>query len=116
MAGGGLLHIALKTVNLKLTEKFYTEILGLRVAFRVPPNMVFLHTPGSKDLLNFVKSKGKPAPTRGLDHFGFQTTAAGLRRLEKKLKDNGVAITGRRGKHAIYFLDPNGYAIEYYCD
>lgn len=116
MAGGGLLHIALKTANLKLTEKFYTEILGLRVAFRVPPNMVFLRTPGSKDLLNFVKSKGKPAPARGLDHFGFQTTAAGLRRLEKKLKDNGVAITGRRGKHAIYFLDPNGYAIEYYCD
>ncbi|MGE5302957.1 MAG: VOC family protein [Alphaproteobacteria bacterium] len=116
MAGGGLLHIALKTTNLELTEKFYTEILGLRVAFRVPPNMVFLRTPGRKDLLNFVKCKRKPPPTRGLDHFGFQTTAAGLRRLEKTLKDAGVTVTGRRGKHAVYFLDPNGYAIEYYCD
>jgi catechol-2,3-dioxygenase len=116
MAGGGLFHIALKTHDLQMTERFYTEILGLKVAFRVPPNMVFLHTPGSKDLLNFVKSKSKPAPAAGLDHFGFKTTVSGLGQLEKKLKDNGVAITGRRGKRAIYFLDPNGYTIEYYCD
>jgi catechol 2,3-dioxygenase-like lactoylglutathione lyase family enzyme len=116
MAAGGLLHIALKTNDLKLTEKFYTEILGLEVAFRVPPDMLFLRTPGSKDLLNFVKSKRKPAPSGGLDHFGFKTTASGLRRLEKRLKNRSVKITGRRGKHAIYFLDPNGYPIEYYCD
>ena len=116
MAAGGLLHIALKTRNLKLTEKFYKEVLGLKVAFRVPPDMVFLRTPGSKDLVNFVKSKGKFVRGGGLDHFGFKTTTLGINRLEKKLKENGVAIAGRRGKHAIYFLDPNGYSIECYCD
>jgi catechol 2,3-dioxygenase-like lactoylglutathione lyase family enzyme len=116
MASSGLLHIALRTHDLQMTEKFYTEILGLKVAFRVPPNMLFLRTPGSKDLLNFVKSKSKPARAGGLDHFGFKTTALGLRRLEKKLTDNNVAITGRRGKHAIYIRDPNGYSIEYFCD
>jgi catechol 2,3-dioxygenase-like lactoylglutathione lyase family enzyme len=116
MAANGLLHIALRTRDLQMTEKFYTEILGLKVAFRLPPNMLFLRTSGSKDLLNFVKSKTKLVHHGGLEHFGFRTTAAGLKRLERNLKDNGVAITGRRGKHAIYFLDPNGYAIEYYCD
>lgn len=116
MAASGLLHIALKTHDLRMTEKFYTEILGLKVAFRVPPNMLFLRTPGSKDLLNFVKNKTKLVRNGGLEHFGFSTTRLGLRRLERKLKDNNVAITGRRGKHAIYILDPNGYAIEYYCD
>jgi catechol-2,3-dioxygenase len=78
--------------------------------------MLFLRTPGSKDLLNFVKRKGKLARRGGLDHFGFKITKPGLRRLERKLKDNNVAITGRRGEYAIYVRDPNGYAIEYYCD
>ncbi len=116
MAAGGLLHIALKTRNLKLTEKFYTEVLGLKVAFRVSPNMVFLRTPGSRDLVNFVKTTARLARNGGLDHFGFKTTTLRLNRLEKKLKENGVAIAGRRGKHAIYFRDPNGYSIECYCD
>jgi catechol 2,3-dioxygenase-like lactoylglutathione lyase family enzyme len=116
MAAGGLLHIALKTRNLKLTEKFYTEVLGLKVAFRVPPDMLFLRTPGSKDLVNFVKSRTKLVRGGGLDHFGFKTTTLGLSRIEKNLKENGVAIAGRRGKHAIYFRDPNGYSIECYCD
>ena len=116
MATSGLHHIALQTRDLQMTEKFYTQVVGLKVAFRVPPNMLFLRTPGSQDLVNFVKSKNKPARSGGLDHFGFRTTPARLRRLERKLKDNSVAIAGRRGKHAIYIQDPNGYSIEYYCD
>ena len=116
MADGGLRHIALRTRDLKTTEKFYTEVLGLKVAFRVPPSMVFLSTPGSKDLLNFVGSTKRPSASAGLEHFGFKTTKAGLKRIEKRLKAGGVAIAGRRGKSAIYIVDPNGYQIEYYYD
>jgi catechol-2,3-dioxygenase len=36
--------------------------------------------------------------------------------MEKKFKDGGIAIEGRRGKSAVYISDPNGYQIEYYCD
>jgi catechol 2,3-dioxygenase-like lactoylglutathione lyase family enzyme len=46
MANHGLLHIALLTRDLKKTERFYTEVLGLKVAFRVAPNMVFFRSPG----------------------------------------------------------------------
>jgi catechol 2,3-dioxygenase-like lactoylglutathione lyase family enzyme len=116
MANHGLLHIALLTRNLKKTEQFYTEVLGLKVAFRVPPNMVFLRSPGSKDLLNFVGTKKRISPGAALEHFGFKTTPAELNHLQKKLSENKIEIEGRRGKHAIYFRDPNGYAIEYYCD
>ena len=31
-------------------------------------------------------------------------------------KKHDIAIEGRRGKSAVYFSDPNGYQIEYYCD
>jgi catechol 2,3-dioxygenase-like lactoylglutathione lyase family enzyme len=116
MANHGLLHIALLTRDLKKTERFYTEVLGLRVAFRVPPNMVFLRSPGSQDLINFVRTKKRIAPDDTLQHFGFKITKAGLTKLEKKLKDNEIEVEGRRGKHAVYFSDPNGYTLEYYCD
>ena len=116
MAGHGLLHIALLTRDLKKTEQFYTDVLGLRVAFRVPPKMLFLRSPGSDDLLNFVRTKKRFAPSAALQHFGFKTTPAGLKRLEKRLKENQTEIVGRRGKNAMYFRDPNGYSIEYYCD
>jgi catechol 2,3-dioxygenase-like lactoylglutathione lyase family enzyme len=116
MANRGLLHIALLTRDLKQTEQFYTEVLGLKVAFRVPPNMVFLRSPGCQDLINFVGTKKRVSADDTLQHFGFKTTKVGLTNVEKKLKDNGIKVEGRRGKHAIYFRDPNGYTLEYYCD
>jgi catechol 2,3-dioxygenase-like lactoylglutathione lyase family enzyme len=116
MVNQGLLHIALLTRDLKKTEQFYTHVLGLRVAFRVPPNMVFLRSPGSQDLLNFVRAKKRFTRSQALQHFGFKTTNAGLRQLEKRLEKNHIDIDGKRGEHAIYFRDPNGYSIEYYCD
>jgi catechol 2,3-dioxygenase-like lactoylglutathione lyase family enzyme len=116
MATKGLSHIALKASDLKKTEQFYTEVLGLTVAFRHPPKMLFLTTPGSSDLINFVKSTARPSGTQSLEHIGFKVTPAGLKNTEKTLKAHGVKIDGRRGKTAIYFTDPNGYQLEYYCD
>jgi catechol 2,3-dioxygenase len=116
MASNGLKHIALKTRDLKKTEEFYTGILGLKVAFRHPPAMLFLTTPGSGDLINFVKSRTQPKGTQSLEHLGFKVTAADLKKAEKTLRARGVKIDGRRGKTAIYFRDPNGYQLEYYCD
>jgi len=116
MARKGLSHIALKARDLKQTEKFYLRVLGLKVAFRHPPKMLFLTTPGSGDLLNFIKDSRTTAGHQGLAHLGFKVTEAALRRMEKRLKDNAIAIEGRRGKSAFYIVDPNGYQIEYYCD
>jgi catechol 2,3-dioxygenase-like lactoylglutathione lyase family enzyme len=116
MSSKGLSHVALKTRDLKRTEEFYTKVLGLKVAFRHPPSMIFFNTPGSDDLLNFVKSAKPVSGDQGLDHIGFKVTRAALTRMEKKLKDSSVEIEGRRGKSAFYVSDPNGYQIEFYCD
>ena len=116
MAKQGLSHIALTVRDLKQTEDFYVGVLGLKVAFRHPPKMIFLTTPGSGDLLNFVKSSQRPSGNQGLEHIGFKVTAAGLKRVAKTLEDKNIAIEGRRGNSAFYISDPNGYQIEYYCD
>jgi catechol 2,3-dioxygenase len=115
-ADQGLKHIALKSRDLQKTEEFYTGILGMKVAFRHPPAMLFLTTPRSGDLINFVRSNSRPKGTQSLEHLGFKITAAGLKKTEKTLKAHGVKIDGRRGKTAIYFRDPNGYQLEFYCD
>jgi catechol 2,3-dioxygenase-like lactoylglutathione lyase family enzyme len=116
MARKGLSHIALKVRDLKKTEEFYVGVLGLKVAFRHPPTMIFLTTPGSGDLLNFVKTTNRASGNQGLEHIGFKVTPTVLKRTEKLLKEHNVAIAGRRGKNAFYIADPNGYQIEYYCD
>ncbi len=112
----GLRHLSLKTRDLKKTERFYTETLGLKIAYRYPPGMIFLRWPKENDLLGFVKTRGRISPTRGLDHFGFKVSKAVLKEVEKRLKKGGVEIEGRRGRSAIYFRDPNRYRVEVYCD
>jgi catechol 2,3-dioxygenase-like lactoylglutathione lyase family enzyme len=108
MAKKGLSHIALKVRDLKKTEDFYVDVLGLKVAFRHPPSMIFLTTPGSGDLLNFVKTTQHPRANQGLEHLGFKVTAAELKKLEAKFKKAGIEIDGRRAK-LLYITDPNGY-------
>ncbi|HYJ17366.1 MAG TPA: VOC family protein [Candidatus Limnocylindria bacterium] len=116
MAKRGLSHIALKVRDLKKTEAFYVGVLGLKVAFRHPPGMIFLTTPGSGDLLNFVKTAERPRANQGLEHLGFRVTSTELKKLEAKIAQAGVKIDGRRGHTAFYISDPNGYQLEYYCD
>jgi catechol-2,3-dioxygenase len=116
MVKRGLSHIALKTRDLKKTEEFYLKVLGLKVAFRHPPSMIFLTTPGSGDLLNFVKTSKRSSGNQGLEHIGFKVSATALKRLERKLDEQSITIEGRRGDSAFYIIDPNGYQIEYYCD
>jgi len=52
----------------------------------------------------------------GLDHFGLHVDRRRFRSLQARLKANGVRLTGRRGRWAIYFRDPNGYTVEVYAD
>ena len=112
----GLRHLALRTRDLAATERFYTEVLGLRVAFP-HAGMLFLETPGGGDLLNFVWTRGRlDARAGGLDHFGLNVAAAEWRRLSARLRRAGVRIVGRRGRSAVYVEDPNGYTVELYRD
>ena len=112
----GLCHIALKTSSLKQTEDFYVDVLGLKVAFRHPPSMIFLTTPGGHDLINFVRSSKRSLDNGCFDHMGFKVTRKQLLAMAARLKYHGVKIIDRRGKNAFYIRDPNASQIEYYCD
>lgn len=112
----GLRHLALKSRDLGATERFYVETLGLRVAF-LHRGMLFLETPGSGDLLNFVETRRRFDPRAGgFDHFGLRIPHREWTELAARLRRAGVPIRGRRGRSALYIEDPNGYTVELYRD
>lgn len=115
-AARGLRHIALKARDLAATKRFYMDVLGLEVAFR-QHGMLFLSTPGSGDLLNFIASRQRFEVAKGgFDHFGIHVPPREWRGLLARLRKGGVSIRGRRGRAAVYVKDPDGYVLELYRD
>ena len=111
-----LRHLALKSRDLRATERFYIDLLGLEIAFP-HRGMLFLQTPGGDDLLNFVATRNPVAAgAGGFDHFGIHFPRAEWRKVCDRLKQARVPIQSRRGRSAIYIEDPNGYTLELYCD
>ena len=111
-----LRHLSLKTRDLAVTERFYTERLGLRVAFR-HGGMVFLETAGGGDLLEFHRAARRFDPEAGgLDHFGLRVNRRRFSALRKTLAAAEVEMVGRRGRWSVYLKDPNGYTVEVYAD
>ena len=116
LRGVGLRHLALKSRDLRVTERFYTDLLGLRIAFP-HRGMIFLETPGGADLLNFIQTRTPFDPEAGgFDHFGLHFDRAAWKKVCERVKRAKVPIVGRRGRSAIYVRDPNGYTVELYAD
>lgn len=68
-------HIHLVVRDLARSLRFYQDAFGMKERFRVGTDMVFLSTPGSRDLimLNRDKSESANAGTSGgIAHFGFR--------------------------------------------
>lgn len=114
-------HIVLIVKDVKETEKFYSAFLGKpdhldneQVAYKIGDTKVFFGLPyGEYETLD--KDRG------GLNHLAFGVrTAEELRSFEKTLNDVGIKNSGVKidtygNKEFIWFDDPNGYRLEFYC-
>ena len=116
----GLTHIHLVVRDLNRSVRFYREVFGMTERFRVGPNMVFLSTPGSRDLITLNRDEAESAnacKNGGIAHFGF-------RLVDRSQLDAAIDAVERaggrlvsRGEHApgvpyAYVADPEGYVIE----
>lgn len=114
-------HLVLRVRDLDRAEKFYTDVLGLRVTNKRAGRMVFMSARegASHELALMAVGANAPGPesTRvGLYHFAWEMESFDdLKRLYGELKQKGVKIGGI-GDHGIslgiYFFDPDGNEIE----
>lgn len=116
-----LLHTRMRVNDIEKTVRFYTDILGLRVARdSVSPRgarLVFLRTPGSEEEIELCHLPGaEPVKVQpDLMHLAFQVDD--LNAFAAALEKKGVALSD--GPHTtadgdlIAFIDaPEGYEVE----
>jgi catechol 2,3-dioxygenase-like lactoylglutathione lyase family enzyme len=115
----GLSHIHLPVAELDRAERFYRRVFGAERRFSVGADLVFLRTPGSKDLIALhADPNGRSG---GIDHFGFQLLAPTDLDEAARVVEGAGGVVRHRGTHrgpshrdAAYALvaDPDGYVIE----
>ena len=115
----GLTHIHLIVRDMKRSRAFYCNVFGMRVSFKVGTKLIFLNTPGSKDMIALhedSESARVAGKSGGIAHFGFERVRTDLDAAIKEVTKGGGRLL-ERGEHApgvpyAYVADPDGYVIE----
>jgi catechol 2,3-dioxygenase-like lactoylglutathione lyase family enzyme len=112
----GLTHIALPVKNVKRASAFYKKVFGAKEMY-IDREFVQVQTPGSKDIIVFIKKANPSTRSNPGFHFGFRLPKpASMQTIIKTIKNAGGRIkeTGEfiPGEPYVFFYDPDGYEIE----
>ncbi len=117
-----IIHVAIKTMDLEATNKFYSEVLEMTFSPLRPP----MHVPGSwldfnKTQLHILAGDGAYGPdqtrepiTGSIDHLAVHAT--GYDAMKQRLIDHDVDYRENdittSGLWQLFVRDPNGVVIE----
>lgn len=113
----GLRHLALTVPNLEECERFYVDILGMKVLRRASPDLVYL-TLGNDNLSLGRNREGERSGVQYLDHFGFIVdTVEQLQEWYEFMKSKGVNLLDTPfrhsdGAHSFHCTDPAGNVVQ----
>lgn len=112
----GLTHIALPVKDVKRSSAFYKKVFGAKEMYN-DAEFIQVQTPGSKDIIVFVKKEKSSTRTNPGFHFGFRLAKPlGLQSIIRTIKNAGGRIkeTGEfiAGEPYVFFYDPDGYEVE----
>ena len=122
----GICHFGLSVSDLDASVAFYSTVLGLSMSerrekdafFRIGPDdvLALIQYPGGAERFDAEmrpKNRGK-----AFTHFGLAAESAeSVFAFQEHLKSHGVKIVKEAYERwdgaSLYFLDPNGYTLEY---
>jgi len=111
----GLNHLALPVRDPEQSAEFYAELFNMEITSS-SPEMAFLKTVGSTDMIALSRSEVEKVSGGESMHFGFIVTPdqfdAALHTIEEKSVKK-VSEPSKRGMGRYIFIeDPDGYTIE----
>ncbi len=117
-ASTGLRHVALYVADLEACERFYVELMGMRVEWRPDADNVYLTSGNDNLALHRAQHPPAQAVAQKLDHIGFI-----IERPEQVdqwydfLRAHGVRMrnaprTHRDGARSFYCYDPDDTVVQ----
>jgi len=112
-------HFGVDVADLERAERFYTEVLGMRVRMRLPEQVLLAY--GDESCALFLKPDRAPggldqiADPLGKAHHAFRVPHEDLARAREVFDALGVPYHSPIdwGDHdCLYFLDPDGNLLE----
>ncbi|MBR0843260.1 VOC family protein [Bradyrhizobium liaoningense] len=114
-------HIALFVRDPHQSATWYEEVLGMEEVAR-GPHWSFMSFGDNHHDIALIRTETDRHPDQtGLQHYGLEIegTVDDLRRLKGLLINKGVNIvkTSNHGiGYGVYFTDPDGHRLEFFCD
>jgi catechol 2,3-dioxygenase-like lactoylglutathione lyase family enzyme len=111
----GLNHIALRVKDPERTAQFYMDLFNMEITRRTP-EMIFLKTIGSMDMITLNRSDADLTPDQGMVHFGFIVEPTQFDTALQTIEAKATPIvsgpgTREQGRY-VFISDPDGYTVE----
>ena len=108
----GIDHVVLWVSDLERSKRFYTDLLGMRVAHE-SSRLAFLWC-GTQQIALFQGRDGDPVKAGAeLNHMALRMEPVGYEELKARLTSEGIEVSGRPGDdRCIYFDDPDGHRLQ----
>ncbi len=112
----GLTHVALAVRDVKRSQKFYQQVLGVELVYE-EEGSIQAQTPGTRDVLVFEHDPKHAGQSGGVAHFGFRLVKpVAVSSIVKKVQRAGGKILSKGefapGLPYVFFSDPDGYEVE----
>ncbi len=114
----GMRHVALNVRDMAASERFYVDLLGMRVEWRPDPDNLYLTSGPDNLALHRAAAESWDEAAQRLDHIGFfLATPGSVDEWYAFLEAAGVSMrnaprTHRDGARSFYCYDPDGTVVQ----
>lgn len=115
---GGLRHLALYSINLEASTRFYTDILGLAIVWKPDADNIYLSSGSDNLALHRAPAGFNADGNQRLDHLGFfLRERADVDEWHQYMLEQQVPIKAapkdhRDGTRSFYCADPDGNVVQ----